>query len=252
MCNFFSFCSVGDGKLLYFDWTIREKILKKELTYEADSHTSIADYFGYKGEKEDKLNKYEYNPLTKIFNIDCLGIKDDSKEIQKAIKKLDWKKIIPALIIKQIVNPLKIKRKMKATKKEIELFKAWISIEDSIRGSVGRVVKGSIWDSVGGSVGRGVGGSIWDSVGRVVGDPIRGSVGDSVWGSVGGSVWDSVSDFVSDFVMAYISSFFNIKFKYDFSSVVKLWEAGLVASFDGEKWRLHAGEKAETIFELEA
>lgn len=56
---------------------------------------------------------------------------------------------------------------------------------------------------------------------------------DSVWASVG----------------AYISSFFDIKYKYDFSSCVKLWEAGLVPSFDGTIWRLYAGKKAKIVYE---
>ena len=70
MCDFFSFVSKGDGKLIYFDWKIRKKIIGGLIKdYESDSHTSIADYFGYKGAEEDKLNKFEYNPLTKILKM---------------------------------------------------------------------------------------------------------------------------------------------------------------------------------------
>jgi hypothetical protein len=49
-------------------------------------------------------------------------------------------------------------------------------------------------------------------------------------------------------VGAYISSFFAIKYKYDFSSAIQLWEAGLVPLFDGKTWRLHGGKKAEVLY----
>jgi hypothetical protein len=137
------------------------------------------------------------------------------------------------------VNPLQIKRKGAVTKKEIELLKKWASVRDSVWASV--------WDSV------------WDSAGDSVWD----SVGDSVWDSVGDSVWDSVGASVGDSVLAsvggYISSLFsNIKkWKHinhpegenPFQPCIDLWHRGLVPSFDGKKWRLHAGEKAEIVWE---
>ena len=160
MCEFFSCVSDGKGKIMYFDWELRKKILNEELDYGPDSHTSIADYFGYKGKKEDKLNKYEYNPLTKKFTIDQLNTKDDSKQVETFCNKLDFKTIIAPLIIKPIVNPLLGKPK-KVTEKEIELLKQWASVWDSVRDSV----RDSIWDSVRDSVGD----SVWDSVGASVG-----------------------------------------------------------------------------------
>ena len=81
----------------------------------------------------------------------------------------------------------------------------------------------------------------WASVGA--------SVGASVWASVWVSVGDSVRDSVWDSVGAYTSSFFDIKYEYDFSSCVKLWEQGFVPSFDGKTWRLHSGKKAEIVYE---
>jgi len=53
-------------------------------------------------------------------------------------------------------------------------------------------------------------------------------------------VWDSV--------WAYTGSFFKIaqwkyvkhpKEKYPYTPLVKLWEQGIVPSFDGKDWRLH-------------
>jgi hypothetical protein len=31
---------------------------------------------------------------------------------------------------------------------------------------------------------------------------------------------------------------------------MKLWEAGLVPSFDGKVWRLHSGKSADIVYEL--
>ena len=145
MCQFFSVVSAGDSKPLYFDAKIRKKILNKELKYELDSHTSIADYFGYKAEKEDKLNKYEYNPLTKLFQVDQLNTTDDSKQINKFCNELDFKLIVPELIIKPIIHPFKDFSVIEVTKEDIELLKQWDSVWDSVRDSV----RDSVGDSVG-------------------------------------------------------------------------------------------------------
>ena len=66
MCKFFSIVSDAKGNFYYFDWKQRQEILKGKIKESADSHTSIADFYGFKGQKEDKLNKYEYNPLPAI------------------------------------------------------------------------------------------------------------------------------------------------------------------------------------------
>jgi len=232
MCKFFSLVSNGDGKPLYFDAKIRKKILRGELSYETDSHTSIADYFGFIGKKEDKLNKYEYNPLTKVFNIDQKNNpKDDSSKIKKFCENLDFKLIVPELIIKPIIHPFKDLSCEKVSKGDLELLKQWDSVWASVRDSVGDSVWDSVWASVRDSVGDRVGDSVWASVRASVWD----SVGDSVWASVRDSVWASVRDSVG----AYYSTFFDIKYKHDFSSCAKLWEKGFVSSFDGTCWRLH-------------
>jgi hypothetical protein len=276
MCNFFTLVSKGDGIPLYFDYKIRKAIIEKRSVYSStDSHTSVADYYGFKGKLEDKLNKYEYNLLTKEFVIDQLNTRDDSKEIEKFCRKLDFKTIVPELIIHPIVNPLNLNR-LRVTKKDISLLKEWSSVWDSVWSSVGDSVwdsvRSSVWSSVGSSVRDSVRGSVGDSVRDSVGDSVwdsvrssvRGSVRDSVWSSVGDSVWDSVRDSVrdsvwssvgdsvwdsvGDSVWAYISSFFNIeKWKYidhkpginPFQSAIDLWNSGLVPSYDGKTWRLH-------------
>ena len=62
MCEFLSLVSNGkvgsvDGKLLYFDWELRKKCLSKELKYEPDSHTSIADYYGYRSNERNRITR---------------------------------------------------------------------------------------------------------------------------------------------------------------------------------------------------
>lgn len=222
MCQFLSLVSDGQGRIMYFDWKLREKFLRGALGVESpDSHTSIASYFGFGGVKEDTLNKYEYNPLTGAFKIDQLNAANDDREVvRKFCEKLDFREIVPQLIIKPIVNPLSIKRESKnVTKKEIRLLKEWALVRASVRASV------------------------WVSI----------------WASIEDSVWDSVGDSVGDSVRAYIGSFFTLpewkyiqqkKGGYPFQSLVDLWERGLVPSFSDENWRLHAGEKVSIVFEI--
>ena len=227
MCNFFSFNS--DGKEFYwFDWELRKKVLAGKLDYEPDSHTSIADYFGFKGKKEDSLNKYEYNPLTKKFRVDQINIKDDSRKAEVWVKSLDFKEVCPLLIVKPIIHPFKL-GVVKPTKKDIELLKVWASVWDSVRDSV--------WDSVGASVRA----SVRDSVGA--------SVGDSVWASVGASVGDSVWAYTSGyFDLAKWQHIKHTKGRNPYQPLITLWEKGLVPSFDGKKWQLHSGEKAKIVW----
>ena len=87
------------------------------------------------------------------------------------------------------------------------------------------------------------------------------AVRDSMWDSVGVSVWDSVWDSVG----AYIGSLFPIttwkyidyknplfkRGEYPFQSLVDLWKAGLVPSFNGKIWRLHGGENGKVLWEGE-
>ena len=81
---------------------------------------------------------------------------------------------------------------------------------------------------------------------------VRDSAGDSVRDSVRASVWDSVRASVRDSVWAYSSGYFNIKYSHDFSANNKLWESGLVPSFDGTTWRLHSGKDAKVVYEITA
>ncbi len=182
-----------------------------------DSHTSIADYWKV---REDKTNKYEFNPLTKKFIVDQINNVDDRTLVQEQCLALDFKAIVPELIIKPIIHPFKDRHCYRVTKKDLELLKQWAWVRASVRDSV----RDSVWASVRASVRASVGASVWASVWA--------SVGASVGGSVGG----------------YISSFFDVKYKHDFTPCVKLWEKGLVPSYDGKIWRLH-GDGGKLLWE---
>ena len=218
MCQFFSFVTepeMNGGKRFYFDWNYR----KDNLQQENDSHSTICKHFGL---NEDVCNKYEYNPLTKEFKVDQVNSPvNDRIQVEDWVNNLDFKKIVEPLVIKPIVNPFELPMVEKPTDEQIQLLKDWAS------------VRASVWDSVRASVRA----SVWASV------------GDSVWDSVWASVRFSVGASVRASVRAYIPSFFDVEYKYDFSTCIKLWEQGLVPSFDGTTWRLHSGKKAEIVYE---
>ncbi len=264
MCRFFSIDSDGKGKPYYFDGVVRKKILGRKLNYETDSHTSIADYFGFKGTLEDSLNKYEYNPLTKEFVIDQLNAPDDSSQIKSFCEQLDFSTVVPELIIKPILHPFRDRDANGVTNEDILLLKEWDSIWDSVGASVGASVWASVGDSVWASIGASIGDSVGDSVGDSIRDSVRDSVGASVWASIRDSVWDSVGASIGDGVWdsvgasigasvwasvgAYISSFFNITYKTDFSAGIKLWEKGLIPIFYQGKWHLLGGKTITVLY----
>ena len=235
MCNFFSFVTEPEkhgGKRFYFDWKYRKEHLKDD---NHDSHSSICEFYKL---NEDVCNKYEFNPLTKVFIVDQINSQvDDSIQAEDWVNKLDFKRIIEPLIVKPIINPFDLPKVEKITDEHIGLLKQWDSVRYVVGDALWSSVRASIWASVGASVGDAVWSSIWASVGA----SIWASIWDSVGDSVGDSIWASVRD--------YSSSFFNIKYKYDFSPCVRLWESGLVPSFDGTTWRLHSGKSATVVFE---
>ena len=221
MCNFYSFLTDEKGNKYAMGHDIRVKIRNGESNLREDSHASIAELWKV---SEDKCNKFEFNPLTKKLTLDTQNLPFNDSElinIDELMKEV--KEAVPELIIKPIVNPF-IDRKFdgEITDEIIELVKEWDSIYD--------FVYDSVYDSVRASIRASIRDSVWDSV------------YDSVWNSVWNSLWDSGRDSVWDYVYAYILSFFNIKYNYDFSSAIKLWDMGLVPSFDGKMWRLNSYE----------
>ena len=246
MCKFFSLISDGNGKACYFDAKLRADVKQGLIKVESpDSHTSIADYYGFKGSKEDTVNKWEYNPITRVLTEDNIAVDNDKFFVEKVCQELDFKEIIPQLNIKKIINPFIDRKALKVTKKDLHLLKEWASVWDSVWDSV----SDSVWDSVGDSVWDSVWYSVWDSVRDSVWYSVMHSVGDSVSDSVWYSVRDSVRDSARNFVGAYIGSFFDIDYKINLTSSNKLWDKGLVPSFDGALWRLH-GKNGKIIYTI--
>jgi len=69
------------------------------------------------------------------------------------------------------------------------------------------------------------------------------------WTSVRDSVWAYYGSF---FILSRNDWKYTEKIKtdqYPFLSVVKLWEMGLVSSYDGKKWRLHGGKDVRVLWE---
>lgn len=249
MCKFFGLVSDGKGKPYYFDWNLRKKVLSGELeTYNPDSHTSIAEYFGFKGRKEDKLNKYEYNPFTKKLSIEQINGKDDSKEIGHFCKTLNFKKIVRPLVIKPIIYPFDIEPP-KINKKHIELVLDWIGIRsNAIR---------NIWEQVTDTIDIKVG----ETVRYIFGYNACVGAGDRIYSDIGDSIFSDpdivdisfrhvrhLRNSIFDSVSAYYATFFDIKYRYDLSPAQKLWNMGLIPAFDGDIWRLYGGKRTKVLW----
>ena len=226
MCQFFSFTTKGT-KRYYFNWEQRKALLKDNPNdYDLDSHSSINHFYNL---DDDKVIKYEYNPLTKKFQVDQINIKDDRALALKWVEKLDFKTVVEPLIIKPVINPFELP-KAELNDKHIELLKQWDSVGDLVRASVGASVLASVRALVGVSV--------WDSVGDSVGDSVRASV----WVYIGG-LFPNIDKW------KYVS---HKKGCYPFQSCVDLWYRNLVPSYDSYNkiWRLHSGKKAGIVFEI--
>ena len=219
MRKFFSLISDGAGNCKYFDAKLRKKIIAGNLGDKAgnahnepDSHKSIAAYYGW---NEDECNKWEYNPFTGILTKDQTNTKDDGKVIEEFCHSLDFKLIVPQLIVHPIVHPFKDVIKLHSvTKTDIANLKKWASVVASVRDFTG----------------------------------------DSVWDSVRDSVWASVRDSVGAYISSYFD-LPNWKYiehpegKNPYQPLIDLWNRGFVPTFDGKKWRLHQGEDAKIVYD---
>ena len=212
MCKFFSFVVDKNNNKYYFDWELRKQILcNNPEGYSPDSHASICSFYKL---DEDKMNKYEYNPLTNNFCIDQENCKACFKLAKKWVQSLNFETIIEPLIVKPIINPLLvINNKEKFNNNDLSLLlKEWDSVRDSV----------------------------WDSV------------RDSVWCSVWCSVRDSINAYISSFFI--LKKWYNFEtlepFTNPFQSIITLWENGFIPSFDGTTWRIHQGKNAEIIFSI--
>jgi len=66
-------------------------------------------------------------------------------------------------------------------------------------------------------------------------------------------VWDSVGAYIGSFFILPVWKYVkHPRDKYPFAPCVQLWNIGLVASFDGETWRLHGHKNARVLFQITA
>jgi hypothetical protein len=177
------------------------------------------------------------------------------REVALAAHKKWRAKLDRILVKKPIRHPFRIVPPAKITKKHIRLLKQWDLVSNSTWDSMDNLVRNSVDNSVGSSVGN----SMVNSVRYLVGDSVMASVwrysmDNLAWTSAG---WSSVMASI----WAYTGSFFKLprweyakhsQGEYPYASAVKLWELGLVPSFDGEVWRLHGHKNARVVFAITA
>lgn len=229
MCNFFSFCTQPStsSNIYCFDWKQR-----LEMKHEgADSHSHICAYYKI---DEDKCNKWEYNPLTKELVLDMQNDpKNDAVRVERWLDKLDWSKIVEPLIIKPFVNPFELPPVETVTDEQIGWLKEW----DSVKVADWE----ADWALLNASVGTAVRSLVWVSV--------RNSAQASIMSLVWPWVWDEGTSNLWDVFWAYSGSFFKTESVLRTAPAIKLWEAGLVPTWDGSVWRLHTGPDARIVYE---
>jgi len=153
MCKFFSLISDGTGKVYYFDAAVRKQIIAGTLkdrrgnVYETtDSHSSIASYYKL---IDDHCNKWEYNPLTGLLERDQINTVDDFDAVNDFCKALDFKTVVPELIIHPIIHPFRDVSVHEVAEKDIVNLRQWASVRESVGESVWASVRESVGDSVG-------------------------------------------------------------------------------------------------------
>ena len=247
ICNAFSCIVLKSRKVI---WKV-----------ETDSHDELLHSAGIKDDTKDPAkitfcrieispeNKDYLNPDAKYkFKIDTDIVPvwwEERHEKAAWLAFQKWKKQLDKILVrKPILHPFLIEPPTEITEEHIRLLKEWASVRASVRATMIPSVWDSIWNSVRDSV--------WDSVGDSIWDSIRDSVRDSVWDSI----WDSIRDSV----WAYTSTIFilpreawkhteNIKTdEHPFQCLADLWKQGLVPSFDGKTWRIHAYSDARIVW----
>ena len=84
MCKFYSVVSDGKGRVEGFEaYEVRE-MMKKKVTRDFNSHTFLCEK---KNIKEDKWNKWEYDPISKKLEQDTLVTDDDRLWVQNYLDK---------------------------------------------------------------------------------------------------------------------------------------------------------------------
>ena len=176
-------------------------------------------------------------------------------KILSLVKNLDLQELY-RLKIKPYIHPLEVQRPFfqEPTEKEFQWLNEWKLIclngVSAIKEEVEQILGKDFLSVVEDNQSRG-----YPTVFMEVQNTIMKSVNDrrtelnQAWGKVG---WDNVMPTLYRAHYGHCSTFFNIPFTTDYSSVAQLWEAGLVPSYDGTVWRLHAGKEAKIVYEESA
>jgi hypothetical protein len=238
------------GNFFHVEGDLREKNVRRFFSDEEknDSTSWLEKHF----KKEEKdLRVYQYNPLSKKLIL----IKDNNEVVKKWCEELDWKKIYPRLIIKDVVNPFKVEKRT-PNEDDISNLKKWAKTRESLLNPL--VDKNVVYDANEKAIDHYINSSNkFHLVGNIntdewftVTSAITSNFSHKEWSELS-SIFDSFEDSLYDYTNVYATYFFDFKFNYDYSSFHNLWNKGLVPSYDGTKWRLHSGEKAEIVWEGE-
>jgi len=191
------------------------------------------------------------NPSTWVYAIDERvkpeWLTDEHEKMAWSAWK-QWIKELRSLVdmsgVLQLKNPLlcvqpprRIEKKHLVLLKEVSRVRSCVG--DCVEYCVLYCVRYSIWDSVWDSVGDSVRSSVEHSVGYSIRSCVRDSVWDSIWANIGVHFkgikkWEYTKNLIYT--------------KYPFMAEVKLWRWGVVPSFDGTIWRLHAGKDAKILW----
>ena len=234
MNDFFTFWTEGDGELIYFNHEMRQVLNSR------DDIGPIDALMEYYKKNAYKLNQYLYNPITKKLTMKqmCSG-KDDKKIVKSKLKDLDFSKIVPELIIRDIVNPLSIHRSAEGvTPEETKMLDDWI-INYSDRNPIFyRSLAQDAWQF------------IWDNIHKPVCCPTLEAVRISLAKFFFASCKDNVENSIYNAYVIYGFSFFNNTSQSSQQvALEQLFKNGLVPSFDGNVWRLHTGPQAKIVYE---
>jgi hypothetical protein len=250
--GFFNFAWDGKNKFLYADWKTRKHILddnKKNHPFEkckidADCFDFIMEHFKIPIKKHTNWSSYTYNPVTKEFSVDRKVEGHDIELAKEWACNIDFKNIIPSLNIKKIINPFKVEHH-DLTKYDLTLIKNWCfeinpSGEDSYDSS---------WNGICEFIETNVGISVCDSIWYTINDL---HVKEYIKGNGAETIEHACDTPIA--IAMYVSSFFNLKYKFDFSPIVKLWERGFVVCDDNrrndEMFEIKYGNYADKIFKI--
>jgi len=143
-------------------------------------------------------------------------------------------------------NPFQIKLPS-ITETEMNLMTEWSMIRDSVQEPIRKSIRRSIQESFGRDVWHTVRDIIIYTVGNTVWTDIK-DTSRSTMSEMWDTDWDYLRDSTWDAIWASLGYLFpcagwyyekDYILKYRFQAAIDLWYKGLIASFDGEAWRLH-------------